>query len=77
VGHVIGDVRNGKRPAHSRNLGQFLRNPLKAALPFSCQRVVIFPELQFECLYHSDNFFLASFLAAASRVLMRLLLSRA
>jgi hypothetical protein len=51
--------------------------PLKAALPFSCQRVVIFPELQFECLYHSDNFFLAYFLAAASRVLMRLLLSRA
>ena len=33
VGHVIGDVRNGKRRAHSRKLGQFLRNPLNLTEP--------------------------------------------
>ena len=60
-----------ERGAHSRNFGEFARDSLETILPFPCQSVVIFLQIEFKRLDHPDNFFFADFLAAAQRVFMR------
>ena len=58
-------------------LVEFARNPLQPILPLFRKRVVVFFEINLKRLDHSNDFFLADFLAATERVLVRAVVQKA
>ena len=68
---MIGDVGREEFRPHAGDFRDFARDQLQAVLPFFLQSVVIFVEIHLQRLDHSDDFFLADFLAAAEGVFVR------
>src|SRR5690349_114081 len=71
VRHVIGNFELWERGGYAGNFCHLRGNVLQSPLPFLVQDFVIFLEVEFERLDHTDDFLLAYFLASPDRVLMR------
>src|SRR3954447_4152988 len=68
---MVRDIGRKLLDAHAGHLSDCLRHRIKPLPPFTIQSIMIFGEIQFECLHHADDFFLSDLCKTINGVLVR------